>query len=573
MWVFLLAYLAAFGGATILGSEESFDEKLQDGFDLLRSDPNAYDTMEFRRRAHELQEGTYTDYEEPSKDVAKAMELYAESTRGHEGAFAEDVNNDVRVGIALFQGDMMLSKAQADEILEDMEVSMGRRKKRQAYRDHKYPATLWSDGINYAFWNASNPARRVFIKATEMWSEDTCLEFREDNSATDKVWVTDGAGCWSHVGRLGGTQFMSLGDGCGYIGLGLHELGHTIGLWHTQSRHDRDDFISLRWENLMYDWHDQFGKETESTNYNYNITYDYGTVMHYSAVSPHLSANGQPYMIPHDNKFLPTLGSYILSFYEKLMVNLHYKCLDKCPKESFDKCANGGFPHPRDCSKCVCPSGYGGRLCKQRPPGCGKELTATDEWQEFQDTVGQENYDRYAANDEFLFCNYWIKAPRGRKIEVIFKNYSADNLGVGGCQWAGVEIKTLKDKRHTGYRFCSAEYIGTSFVSAHDIVPIIHFSRVYKVTTTIRYRIHPDGGKPTKPTTEQPLQPETTIEPETTTTEPTTQPSSKKTPPPTSKPNKCLDVLLCNVLKKLGFCKVNDIKPEFKAKVCPGVCN
>ncbi|KAJ1361039.1 Astacin (Peptidase M12A) [Parelaphostrongylus tenuis] len=175
---------------------------------------------------------------------------------------------------------------QADEILEDMEVSMGRRKKRQAYRDNKYPATLWSNGINYAFWNASNAARRVFVIATEIWRDNTCLKFREDSSASDKVWVTDGAGCWAHLGRIGGTQFMSLGDGCGYIGLGLHELCHTIGLYHTQSRHNRDNYITLHHENLAYDWHDQFNKESESTNYNYNITYDYGTVMHYSGASP-----------------------------------------------------------------------------------------------------------------------------------------------------------------------------------------------------------------------------------------------------------------------------------------------
>ncbi|KAJ1353622.1 Astacin (Peptidase M12A) [Parelaphostrongylus tenuis] len=519
MWVLLLIFLAAFGTATTFDKEESYEEKVQEAYDMLSNVPNAHDTMEFLLKAHELQEGNvdrYTASEESTEEELRAMDMYSKSIQGHADVSAAEINAEKHVGLGLFQGDIMLTREQADEILEDMEVSMGRRKKRQAYRDNKYPATLWSNGINYAFWNASNAARRVFVKATEIWRDNTCLEFREDSSARDKVWVTDGAGCWAHLGRIGGTQFMSLGDGCGYIGLGLHELGHTIGLYHTQSRHDRDNYITLHYENLVYDWHDQFNKESESTNYNYNITYDYGTVMHYSGASPGLSTTGKPYMMPHDPKYLPTLGSYILSFYEKLMVNLHYKCLDKCPRESWKKCENGGFPHPRDCSKCICPSGYGGPLCNKRPPGCGKELTATDEYQELWDVVGQESYDRYAANDDFYFCNYWIRGPPGSKIEVIFQNYT-EGLDYPGCVWAGVEIKTLEDQRHTGYRFCSPEYGGTSLISEHDMVPVITYSRVYKVTALLRYKIHSYGSGKTK-STSKPVSEKTSRPTPTTTT-------------------------------------------------------
>lgn len=44
-----------------------------------------------------------------------------------------------------------------------------------------------------------------------------------------------------------------------------------------------------------------------------------------------------------------------------------------------------------------------------------------------------------------------LKGPPGSKIEVIFQNYTED-LDYPGCVWAGVEIKTLEDQRHTGYR-------------------------------------------------------------------------------------------------------------------------
>lgn len=29
-------------------------------------------------------------------------------------------------------------------------------------------------------------------------------------------------------------------------------------------------------------------------------------------------------------------------------------------------CKNGGYPHPRDCSKCQCPGGFGGKLCNEK---------------------------------------------------------------------------------------------------------------------------------------------------------------------------------------------------------------
>uniref|UniRef100_A0A0K0CT52 Astacin domain-containing protein n=1 Tax=Angiostrongylus cantonensis TaxID=6313 RepID=A0A0K0CT52_ANGCA len=224
MRVLLLAYFVAIAGATLLDSEESsdeqstsehsFDEKLQEAYQLLKGDPNAYDTMELRRKVHSMKDKIIDKYmasEQPSD------EKYAESVRGQTGVSAAETNMNNELGFSLFQGDIMLTKQQANEILEDIVDSDGDRKKRQAFRDENYPRTLWSNGVNYAFWNASHSARRVFLKAAEIWRENTCLEFREDSSADDVVWVVHGSSCWSHLGRVGGAQILSLGDNCDFV--------------------------------------------------------------------------------------------------------------------------------------------------------------------------------------------------------------------------------------------------------------------------------------------------------------------------------------------------------------------
>ncbi|EYC12794.1 hypothetical protein Y032_0045g1091 [Ancylostoma ceylanicum] len=167
------------------------------------------------------------------------------------GDSIEEINSKSAIGELLYQGDIVLTNKQAQEIVDDIEGDENDRGKRQAFRDRNYPRTLWSKGVYYYFHgNATPEVRSVFTKGARLWMKDTCIDFFESNSAPDRIRVFKEQGCWSYVGRIGGQQDLSLGKGCESVGTAAHEIGHAIGFYHTHSRHDRDNFITFNAQNV-----------------------------------------------------------------------------------------------------------------------------------------------------------------------------------------------------------------------------------------------------------------------------------------------------------------------------------
>ncbi|RCN45387.1 astacin, partial [Ancylostoma caninum] len=210
--------------------------------------------------------------------------------------------------------------------------------------------------------------RRVFYKAAQLWMNNTCINFFEDDKAEHRIHIGKGEGCWSMIGRNGGVQELSLGEGCDTVGTAAHELGHALGFFHPMSRHDRDKFLTINLATVRQDFIDQFNKESPLRNENYGMTYDFGSIMHYGATSA--SPLQKTTMVAYDTKYQRTMGSHLISFLDLSMMNEHYNCKAMCPKSTSAKCKNGGFPHPRNCKTCICPSGFGGDLCDQRVCFC-----------------------------------------------------------------------------------------------------------------------------------------------------------------------------------------------------------
>ena len=56
---------------------------------------------------------------------------------------------------------------------------------------------------------------------------------------------------FSYIGRTTGPQDMSIGRGCEYKGIVMHEMFHALGRWHEQSRPDREQFVRILTDNIQ----------------------------------------------------------------------------------------------------------------------------------------------------------------------------------------------------------------------------------------------------------------------------------------------------------------------------------
>ncbi|RCN40199.1 astacin, partial [Ancylostoma caninum] len=195
----------------------------------------------------------------------------------------------------------------------------GERKKRQAAIGRKH--RKWLKGVNYVFnASASLELENCFRKAAAAWERNTCINFKQ-GKASDYLFVTD-TGCYSsYVGRHGGRQTLSLRSYCEKeIGRAIHEIGHALGLYHTSSRYDRNNYITVM-PNTLENYPNEFKLITQEESENYGTEYDHGSIMH-------LGSNVHtPIMIAADENYRRTMGSQMLSFTDLWLINKHYGCL------------------------------------------------------------------------------------------------------------------------------------------------------------------------------------------------------------------------------------------------------
>ncbi len=178
------------------------------------------------------------------------------------------VNYRIWEGLALVEGDILLGPVK--------ELEQGREAVAIAGDRYRWPGNVIPYELDP---NLPNPER--IRAAIEAWEKATPLRFKPHEDEADYVSIlrsTTSSTCNSFVGRIGGRQSINLGDGC-TTGNTIHELGHTIGLWHTQSRIDRNQHLRVLYENIDKAQWDQYDQQLLS---GVDIgPFDYGSIMLY----------------------------------------------------------------------------------------------------------------------------------------------------------------------------------------------------------------------------------------------------------------------------------------------------
>lgn len=174
-------------------------------------------------------------------------------------------------GVAYYQGDIVLGTinellSQEDDVLNGVAIDGN------SFR--------WANAvIPYEIGNFSNADIQKINNAAQHISENTNLCVIPRTNETDYVFVRPAnSGCSAVVGKRGGKQYITLSSGCSF-GSTVHEFLHAAGVYHEQSRSDRDQYVNINFSNVKAGFEHNFQKrESNASDYG---PYNFESIMHY----------------------------------------------------------------------------------------------------------------------------------------------------------------------------------------------------------------------------------------------------------------------------------------------------
>ncbi|XP_071178786.1 blastula protease 10-like isoform X2 [Mytilus edulis] len=301
---------------------------------------------------------------------------------------------------------------------------------------------LWPSGIVPYKINATfTVSERIHIvKAIADFNEKTCVRWIPYDSSihTHYVIFNDGEDCSSYIGQVSEIpQSIDLErSDCLDHGTIIHEMLHAVGAKHEMSRLDRDNYMTVVFDNIE-EGTDNFNFQLANTSDIY--PFDPASDLMYDIYS--FSINDDKTLVFHDwrQEFLAGKGTGF-SFYDIADVTAAYGCTDSCV--SPPTCQHGGFVD-KNCS-CACPGDLTGTVCqqlKQSSFNCGGTVNIS----------GGETYfltsPNYPSNyDLDVQCVWLIQGDPGNHIRATVTDMDISNNGNACYHWIEMVYDLLANK-------------------------------------------------------------------------------------------------------------------------------
>ena len=194
---------------------------------------------------------------------------------------------------------------------------------------------LWPDRTVYYRFDRtiSNVFRAAIQQAIGTLEQLICVKFiqhtNQPNYITYRSLSSDG--CSSHIGFAGGEQIIKIGPKCNTQHTIIHETCHALGLWHEQSRPDRDNYLQILSNNIESGREHNFLKRNTFEVDSQGEPYDYASVMHYRLDSFNKDDTGNTLSVineaAYDRQGAPNLGRVpTASHFDIKQLNRLYNC-------------------------------------------------------------------------------------------------------------------------------------------------------------------------------------------------------------------------------------------------------
>uniref|UniRef100_A0A4W5PJ72 Metalloendopeptidase n=1 Tax=Hucho hucho TaxID=62062 RepID=A0A4W5PJ72_9TELE len=186
-------------------------------------------------------------------------------------------------------------------------------------------------------------AKGIILRAFEQFRLKSCIDFKPRGSEYHFI-----SGTWVVWRSSKYGQTLSIGNYCDHIGIVEHEFLHALGIWHEQSRYDRDEYVTIVWKNIRRGHERNFMKVSPHYSTTLGFPYDYNSVLHYSETS---FSNGEgPTIITKQPEYQKIIGQRLeMSPQDALMLNKLYGC-----KKSISFMEHCNFDNQRSCGMSRC---------------------------------------------------------------------------------------------------------------------------------------------------------------------------------------------------------------------------